>query len=136
MSDYPEVPDPVLNVVRRICTGFPEIDEQRAWTGIRWRVRTKTIAHLLVVEPGRPEAYSRAASVDRPTTVLTFRSEPPELEVLVRSGHPFFVTPWGQDSVGMIIDEFDPEELRELLTESYCLSAPKKLAESIIRPPG
>jgi hypothetical protein len=87
-----------------------------------------------VVEPGRPAAYASAAGLVAPATVLTFRSEAPELDVLLRSGLPFFATTWGQDTVGMIVDLFDPDELRELLTDSYCVLAPKKLASTVERP--
>lgn len=134
MNDYPDVPDEVLTVVSAVCTALPEVVEERAWTGIRWRIRSRTFAHVLVVEPGRPEAYAKAARLSAPATVLTFRSEAPELDVLLRSGPPFFRTPWGEDTVGMIIDEFDRDEVRELLTDSYCLLAPKKLAAAVDRP--
>ncbi|OZC53790.1 hypothetical protein CH267_16475 [Rhodococcus sp. 06-621-2] len=134
MSDYPDVPESILKVIRAVCSRLPETVEERAWTGVRWRVRTRTFAHVLVVEPGRPASYADAAGLAEPATVLTFRSEAPELDVLLRSGPPFFATPWGQDTVGMLVDDADEDELSELLTDSYCLLAPRKLAESVDRP--
>lgn len=134
MTDYPDVPEHILSVVRAVCSGLPETVEESAWTGIRWRVRNRTFAHVLVVEPGRPAAFAEAAGVTAPATVLTFRSEAPELEVLLRSGPPFFAAPWGEDTVGMLVDGADHHELEELLTDSYCVLAPRKLAESVDRP--
>jgi hypothetical protein len=36
--------------VRRVCLGFPEVVEEQAWVGTRWRVRSKTFAHVLVID--------------------------------------------------------------------------------------
>ena len=59
----------------------------------------------------------------------------PELDALRNSGHPFFGTRWRADEVGMVIDDdVDWAEVAELLTESYCLLAPKKLAALVDRP--
>lgn len=136
MSDYPDVPDAVLGAVRALCSALPEVVEQRAWTGVRWQVRRKTFAHVVVVEPHRPQAYARAVGAEQQSTVLTFRSESPELDVLVMSGYPFFRTPWNARTVGMIIDSYDVGELRELLTDSYCAAAPTALANKVCRPTG
>ena len=58
------------------------------------------------------------------------------MEVLSRVGHPFFHLGWGRDAMGMVIDEHvDWAEVAELVTDSYCMMAPKKLAASVDRPP-
>ena len=50
-------------------------------------------------------------------------------------GHPFFGTRWRADEVGMVLDDdADWDEVAELLTESYCLLAPKKLVALVDRP--
>jgi hypothetical protein len=55
---------------------------------------------------------------------------------LRRTGRPFFAPPWRGDDVGMLLDgDVDWDEVAELLTESYCLLAPKRLAASVVRPP-
>ncbi len=71
----------------------------------------------------------------RSVTVVTFRSSGPELEVLRLAGHPFFKPGWGANVVGMVLEAgVDWEEVAELVTESYCIMAPKKLAERVDRP--
>ena len=80
-------------------------------------------------------AHTRAAGVDGPTTLVTFRSSGPELEMLRAAGHPFFYAGWGRDVVGMILEAAtDWDEVAELLTESYCVLAPKKLVALVDRP--
>ena len=133
--DYADVPRPIVTRLRRVCLGFPEAYEERAWVGTRWRIRTRTFAHVLAVESGSPPAYARAAGTSGPVVIVTFRSSGPELDALRNSGHPFFGTRWRADEVGMVIDDdVDWDEVAELLTESYCLLAPKKLAAQVDRP--
>ena len=135
MTDYADVPLEILAALRPVCLGLPEAYEEPAWAGIRWRIRKRTFAHVLTVEAGSPPAYSRAAASAGPVTVMTFRSSGPELEVLRASGHPFFKPGWGPNVVGMVLDaDADWEEVAELVTESYCVLAPKKLCERVDRP--
>ncbi|HEY0581122.1 MAG TPA: MmcQ/YjbR family DNA-binding protein, partial [Chloroflexota bacterium] len=92
--------------------------------------------HVLTVEPDHQMAYARAAGTDHPFCVVTFRSPGDEIDGLVTSGHPFFKAGWGADVVGMVLEEgVDWEEVAELLTESYCVLAPKRLAALVDRPP-
>ena len=66
--------------------------------------------------------------------MLTFRSSGPELDALAAAGHPFFRPVWFPDIVGMVLDDdVDWDEVAELLTESYCVLAPKKLVELVDR---
>jgi hypothetical protein len=66
---------------------------------------------------------------------MTFRASGPELDVLRSAGHPFFRPGWGTNVVGMVLeDDVDWTEVAELLTESYCVLAPKKLVALIDRP--
>jgi hypothetical protein len=66
-----------------------------------------------------------------------FRSSGDELDALRATGHPFFTSGWRDDVMGMVIDDgIDWTEVRELVTESYCLLAPKKLAALVERPEG
>ena len=135
MTDYADVPLEILTELRALCRALPEAYEEPAWAGTRWRIRKRTFAHVLTVEAGSPPAFSRAAAHVGPVTVMTFRSAEPELEVLRSAGHPFFSPGWGANVVGMVLDDdVDWEEVSELLTESYCIMAPKKLAERVERP--
>jgi hypothetical protein len=129
--------DAVVERVRGVCSSLPEVGEQEAWVGVRWRVRTRTFAHVLVVDEGKPQAHARALGHGGPAIVLTFRSAGEELAVLEAAGPPFFSPIWFEDIVGLEIDDrTDWDEVAELCTESYCLLAPKKLAALVSRPPG
>ena len=130
-----DVAPEILANVRAVCLGFPETREEAAWVGTRWCVRTKTFAHVLTVADAWPPVYARAAGTDGPITVLMFRSSGRELRALREGGAPFFGPPWRADEVGLVLPEdVDWTEVAELLTESYCLQAPKKLAALVERP--
>jgi YjbR len=124
MAYVDDVPDDVVARLRVICAGLPDAYEEPAWVGVRWRVRTKTFANVLAIdEPGQ----------DR-TVVLAFRSEGEELEVLRRIGPPFRVLGWGREMMGLALDDqTDWAEVRELVTDSFCVMAPKKLAVLVRR---
>lgn len=83
-------------------------------------------------------AYARAAGADPPVHVMTFRSAGEEIEALANSGYPFYKPDWSPDVVGIVLDGDDDvvdwEEVGELLTESYCVQAPKRLAAKVDRP--
>jgi predicted DNA-binding protein (MmcQ/YjbR family) len=137
VTDYADVPRRIITKLRSVCHGLPEAYEEQAWAGTRWRIRKRTFAHVITVEAGRPGGYARAAGSSGPVTVVTFRSSGPELDALRNSGHPFFGTNWRADEVGMVLDDdVDWDEVAELLTDSYCLLAPKKLAALVDRPAG
>ena len=130
-----DAPADILERVRSICLALPEAREEEAWVGTRWRVSTKTFAHVLTIDAGWPPAYARAASTEGPATVLMFRSSGEELGALRSSGAPFFAPVWRADEVGLVLGaRVDWEEVDELLTESYCVLAPKRLRTQIDRP--
>lgn len=121
-----DVPADVEARVRERCLALPEAYEERAWVGTRWMVRKRTFAHVLGVED--------AAGL---RVVLAFRSSGDEVEALRNAGHPFFVLGWGRDAIGMVLDDdTDWDEVRELVTESFCVHAPQKLIACIDRPDG
>jgi hypothetical protein len=135
MTGPGDVPPELLDRLRPVCLGLPETYEEPAWVGIRWRVRKRTFAHVLTVEPDHQVVYARAAGTDRPVCVLTFRSPDEEIGALVTGGHPFFKAGWGTDVVGMVLEAgVDWGEVAELLTESYCVLAPKRLVAQVNRP--
>jgi hypothetical protein len=124
VTEYSDVPERVLRELRARCGALPEVDEQQAWAGFRWVVRRRTFAHVLTIE-----------GPSGPNTVMTFRAEGEELGVLHHAGHPFFRTGWGTNVVGMVLDDdTDWDEVGELVTESYCILAPKKLIALVERP--
>jgi hypothetical protein len=118
--------------LRNLCAELPEVTEENAWVGVRWKVRANTFAHVLEILDGRPEAFTRAAGTDGPATVLTFRSAEPELTALLAGDGRFFGPLWGRGDVGLVLDPAaDWDELAELLVESYRLRAPKSLAARV-----
>lgn len=124
MPEYADPPPEAVAELRAVCLGLPETYEETAWVGTRWMVRRRNFAHVLSIDSG-----------DGPTAILTFRSQGPELEVLRRVGHPFFRLGWGRDVMGMVLDDAtDWDEVAEIVTESYCVLAPKKLAAQVDRP--
>lgn len=140
MPERPDVPDEILAELRAACLALPDAYEEPAWTGTRWCVRKKNFAHVVAVADGWPPVYARelpdeAAADDGPTYVLTFRSDGDELDVLTVAGPPFFRPPWAPNVIGMVVDAAtDWDEVAELVTESYCVMAPKKLVALLDRP--
>jgi hypothetical protein len=84
-------------------------------------VRQATVAHVFGGEDQRVR--------------IVFRAEPAEVMAFEHLGPPYFRAGWGGNVVGLLLDErTDWEELAELLTDSYCLQAPRSLAEQVLRP--
>ena len=109
--------------VRRLRSllAFPQCVEEPAWTGVRWRVGSATVAHVF----GGEDQLFR----------IVFRAEPDEVMAFEHLGDPYFRTSWGRNVVGMLLDRStDWQELAELLTDSYCLQAPVSLAAQVQRP--
>jgi len=127
-----DVAPQTLAKLRAICGALPGAVEQIAWVGVRWQVRKRTFAHVLVIDDGWPPAYARAAGSDGPLTVLTFRSAGPLCDALCASGAPFFraqwgVT-WGTKVVGMRLEgRVAWKKVAALLAGSHALLAPKAL---------
>lgn len=128
---HPEVPAEILRSLRLICLDLPEAYEEPAWVGIRWMVKKKNFAHVLMIDSGWPPAYARAAKRDGPACVLTFRSPGP-LRRFTRP--PYFRPPWFADIVGLILDaDTDWEDIAPLVLASYRVVAPKKLSGQLER---
>ncbi|SDU49626.1 MmcQ/YjbR family DNA-binding protein [Jiangella alkaliphila] len=124
-----DVPDEIVEPLREICMSLPDAYEELAWVGTRWRVRGRTFAHVLTVDPEYHAVYTAVSGADRPVPLLTFRAPPEDLHALVSSGPPFFRGRWGRDVVVLVLSDGDNDwsEIAELVTESYCVLAPKKL---------
>ena len=121
MPDRPEVPPALVRRVGAVLDRLPQVGQEDAWVGVRWRVGSATVAHLF----GGEDQLFR----------VTFRAEPDEVMAFEHLGAPYFRAGWGRNVVGLLLDErTDWEELAELLTDSYCLQAPPHLAGSVARP--
>ena len=117
MSIQLETPSGIVDRVRVACAHLPEAYEEHPFGGVRWRIRGCTLAALTTRE-----------HENGIVTYVTFHAAE-ELDHLVASGHPFYPG-WGGGLVAMVLtddESTDWEDVRELLTESYCLLAPKKL---------
>ena len=92
---------------------------------------------MFSIEPTGSRPLTGAAGADRSVCRLTFRSAVEEITALLAGGRPYYKPDWATDVLGMIIDNDTAwDEVGELLTESYCLLAPKKLTTRVIRPSG
>jgi hypothetical protein len=122
-----DVPEEILIRLRAICRALPETYEEPAWIGLRWRIRQRTVAHVYTRDP---------EDGGEPRCVMTFRAPSEEIVALVQSGETFYRADWGENVVGMVFTEdVDWVEVAELITESYRLMAPKKLASLVDGPP-
>ena len=119
-----DVPDEVEARLRAMCLALPDAYEESAWVGTRWMVRKKTFAHVLTID-----------DVDGARLVLTSRAAGDDLEVLTQVGHPYYLLGWGRDAMGMVLDDAtDWDEVREIVTDSFCVMAPKRLVALVDRP--
>lgn len=101
-----------------ILDALPECREEDAWTGVRWRVRQATVAHVFGGEDQRVR--------------VMFRAEPGEVMAFEHMGEPYFRADWGENVVGLFLDgRTDWAEMAELLTDSYCVQAPPALAHEV-----
>jgi hypothetical protein len=121
-----EVPEDIVERVRTLCLGLPEVTVRvdRSLTRVRSTAQSFDIRRrsfcLLV---------ARAGPTWRPVPLLVLRADPSEREALLSVGHPFFVPRAGRGRIGVLItDDTDWEEIRELVIESYRVLAPKKLS--------
>ena len=120
-ADRPLVPEEMVLRLGGVLRALPQVVEEPAWVGVRWRVGQATVAHVF----GGEDQLFR----------ITFRAEPDEVMAFEHLGAPYFRAGWGRNVVGLLIDEeTDWGELAELLTDSYCLQAPAHLAEQVDRP--
>ena len=125
MSAPIEVSEDIVDWIRKLCLALPEVTVRidDSLTRARSTARSFDIRHrsfcLLV-------AWEDSAG--QPVPLLVLRANPDEREVLLSIGHPFFPSRAGRDRVGVVLtDDTDWEEIRELVTESYRVLAPKKL---------
>jgi hypothetical protein len=65
----------------------------------------------------------------KPAPLLVLRANPDECDALLGIGYPFFAPRAGPGRIGiMLTDDTGWQEVRELVTESYRILAPRKLS--------
>ena len=115
------MPPSPLTRLRKLCLALPEAHEVEAWGEPTFRVRNKLFAMYAGADNhhggGRPGVWCKAAPGNQ---ALMVRAAPAR----------FFVPPYVGPSgwIGIHLDRSpDWDEVRELLTDSYRLIAPKRL---------
>ena len=117
--------------VRALCLALPRVVEHGgeasgvgALSGTRvvgFKVSGRVVARLFVLDPG-----------GREEVVLWLRADPGERAALVGERRGY--VPAGPREIGTRLDaDTDWAEIAELVTESYLLMAPKKLAAEVAR---
>jgi hypothetical protein len=120
-----EVPEDIVERVRTLCLALPEVtvrvDESLTRTrSTAWSfdIRRRSFCLLVAFED----------TTGKPVTQLVLRADPDECEALLSAGHPFFASRAGPDRIRVLLtDDKDWKEIRELVTESYRILAPKRL---------
>jgi len=121
-----EVPEDIVERVRAMCLALPEVEVRVDYSLTRTRstaqsfdIRRRSFCLLV----------AREGATGEPVPLLVLRADPDEREVLLSIGHPFFAPRVGRGRIGVLLtDDTDWEEIRELVTESYRVVAPKKLS--------
>ena len=120
-----EVPEEIVERVRALCLALPEVTVRidSSLTTARSAAQSFDIRRrsfcLLV---------AREDPAGRPVPLLVLRVRPGEREALLSAGYPFFASRAGRDRIVVVLGgDTDWAEIRELVTESYRILAPKKL---------
>jgi hypothetical protein len=113
-----EVPQDIVERVRTLCLALPEVTVRVDGWAQSFDIRRRSFCLLV----------AREGPAGKPVPRLVLRSGPDEREALLSIGRPFFASRAGRDRIVVILtDGTDWEEIRELVTESYRILAPKKL---------
>jgi len=129
MSAPVEVPEDIVQRVRALCLALPEVtvrvDESQSAarsTAQSFDIRRRSFCLLV----------ARRGPTGEPVPLLVLRADPDEREALLSIGRPFFPPRAGRGRIGVLLtDHTDWEEIRELVTESYRILAPKKLSSPL-----
>ncbi|MEL1265762.1 hypothetical protein [Pseudoxanthomonas putridarboris] len=122
------VPVEFVEKLRAICLALPGVYEEAAWTGTRWMIGKRNLAHVVMIDQGWPPAYAKAAGSNGPLAVLTFRVPQGQREAMVFRQRPFFKPVWWPDIAGVALDAgTDWDGIARRLADSYLALAPKRL---------
>ena len=120
-----EFPEDILERVSTLCLALPEVTV-RVDASL---IRARSTAHSFDI---RRRSFCLLVAWESPTgkvvPLLGLRADPDERDALLAIGDPFFALTAGRGRIGVrLTDDTDWEEVRELVTESYRVLAPKKL---------
>jgi hypothetical protein len=102
---------------RAIALALPEAEERETWGHPTFRVRDKMFASMAT------DGSSASIKATREAQAALVGSEPGTFSV------PAYVGQHGW--VGVALGRVDPEELRELVTEAWLMTVPKRLAREL-----
>jgi predicted DNA-binding protein (MmcQ/YjbR family) len=127
-----EVPEDIAERVRTLCLALPEVTVRVDYS----LTRTRSTAHSFDV---RRRSFcllvAREGPAGNPVPLLVLRADSDEREALLSMSHPFFAPRAGGNRIGVLLTgETDWEEIRELVTDSYRVLAPKKLTALLDEP--
>jgi len=107
-----------IDRLRVICLALPEATEERTWDSPNWRVRKKIFAMC-----------------DDDAASVSMKADPEERRALLEADPDRYFLPSYVGSKGwvgvVLTGAVDWDEVRELVTTSYCLIAPKTLARAV-----
>jgi Ser/Thr protein kinase RdoA (MazF antagonist) len=113
-----EVPEDIVERVRTLCLALPEVTVRVDGWAQSFDIRRRPFCLLV----------AREGPAGTPVPLLVLRAGPEEREALLSIGRPFFASRAGRDRIGVLLtDDTNWEEIRELVTDSYRVLAPKKL---------
>jgi hypothetical protein len=120
-----EIPDGTVARVHALCLALPEVTVRVD----RSRVSTRSAAYSFDI---RRRSFCLLVAVSdkagAASSILRLWADPIDRRALLEVGHPFFPSRSGPDRIGVVLsDDTDWEEMRELVTDSYRILAPKKL---------
>jgi YjbR len=125
VSEPVEVPEDIIGRVRALCLALPEVTVRvddsltpARSTAHSFDIRRRSFCLLV----------ARGDSAGKPVPLLVLRAGPAERDALLSIGHPFFAARAGRDRIVVLLTgDTDWEQIRELVTDSYRILAPKKL---------
>ena len=115
--------------VERIALALPETDAEVFFEGWRqWRVKGKNFAWERPLRPSDLRVLGDSAPVGEILGVRVADLDVKE-QVLAESTDAVFTIPHfdGYAAVLVLLDEVELDELEELITESWCTRAPKRV---------
>ena len=120
-----EIPEEIVERIRTLCLALPEVTVRvddsltpARSTAHSFDIRRRSFCLLV----------ARGDSTGKPVPLLVLRAGPAERDALLSIGHPFFAARAGRDRIVVLLTgDTDWEQIRELVTDSYRILAPKKL---------
>jgi hypothetical protein len=110
--------------IRALCLALPEVTVRVDASSVTTRstahsfeIRRRSFCLLIALKGANGESVPQ----------LVLRADPGQRHALLSVGHPFYRSRAGRDVRILLTDDTDWDEIRELVTESQRILAPKKL---------